>query len=241
MRRTFRMLGFCAIVAAAAAAIEAQTPATPAAAPAAGPAEKALEAYLLKYLPWDPELKLTIARTNEKSVPGFHAYKATRTGRYKKLDGDKIVFVSDDGKWFFAGDTLPSKDPKPVRDSQDLAWLTTYLSGLFRTSAVATLSPERDRGALKAVAITIETGYVKVRLPGFITPDGKVFLQGNLFDYTQDPRAVRRRMIDLSANRAEGPADAKVMAVEYADMECGYCKFRGLQMDRLLQANTGII
>ena len=79
-----------------------------------------------------------------------------------------------------------------------------------------------------------------MRLPGFITPDGKVFLQGNLFDYTQDPRAERRRMIDLSANRAEGPADAKVMAVEYADMECGYCKFRGQQMDRLLEANPGI-
>jgi protein-disulfide isomerase len=48
-------------------------------------------------------------------------------------------------------------------------------------------------------------------------------------------------MIDLSANRAEGPADAKVTAVEYADMECGHCKFRGLQMDRLLEANTGIV
>jgi protein-disulfide isomerase len=237
------LLGFCAVLAAAAAATRAQTPAAPAAGTnaAAGPAEKALEAYLEKYLPWDPELKLTIARTNEKAVPGFHAYKATRTGRYPKLNGDRIVYVSDDGKWFFAGDTLPSKDPKPVRDSQDLAWLSTYLSGLFRTSAVATLSPERDRGALKAVAITIETGYVRVRLPGFITPDGKVFLQGNLFDYTQDPRAERRRMIDLSTNRAEGPADAKVAAVEYADMECGYCKFRGLQMDRLLQANTGIV
>src|SRR5262245_23073246 len=126
MRRTTRVLGFCAVLAAA-AAMEAQTPpAATAAAPAMGPAEKTLEAYLQKYLPWDPDLKLTIARTNEKSVPGFHAYKATRTGRYKKLDGDKIVFVSDDGKWFFAGDTLPNKDPKPVRDSQDLAWLSTY-------------------------------------------------------------------------------------------------------------------
>jgi protein-disulfide isomerase len=29
--------------------------------------------------------------------------------------------------------------------------------------------------------------------------------------------------------------------VEFADMECGYCKLRGLQMDRLLEANAGIV
>jgi protein-disulfide isomerase len=48
-------------------------------------------------------------------------------------------------------------------------------------------------------------------------------------------------MIDLSAARASGPADAKVSVVEYADMACGYCKFRGQQMDRLLEANAGIV
>jgi protein-disulfide isomerase len=48
-------------------------------------------------------------------------------------------------------------------------------------------------------------------------------------------------MIDLSANRAQGPASAKVTVVEYADMECGYCKFRGTQMDRLLETNGNAV
>jgi len=51
----------------------------------------------------------------------------------------------------------------------------------------------------------------------------------------------RRHRIDLSANRASGPAAAAVQVVEYADMECSYCKFRGLQMDHLLEANAGIV
>jgi protein-disulfide isomerase len=29
--------------------------------------------------------------------------------------------------------------------------------------------------------------------------------------------------------------------VEYADMECGYCKFRGRHLDKLLAANQGIV
>jgi protein-disulfide isomerase len=78
-------------------------------------------------------------------------------------------------------------------------------------------------------------------MPGFVTPDGKMYLQGTLWDFRMDPRAERRRRIDLSANRATGPADASVNMVEYADMECGYCKYRGLQMDRLLAANAGIV
>jgi protein-disulfide isomerase len=202
--------------------------------------EKALEAYLTRYLPFDPELRLKVAPTTEKTLPGFRAFKSTRTGRYAKLNGDKVVFVSDDGKWFFGGDVLPNKDPRPVRTSDDLNWLSSYLSNLFRTSVRAALAPERDRGGLKGILISVETGFGRVRLPGYSTADGRFVLQGSLSDFTQDPRAERRRSIDLTANRAQGPADARVQMVEYADMECGYCKFRGQQMDRLLEANPGI-
>jgi len=230
----------CALLAGTAVSTT-QTPAgSPAAAPA-GPTEKALEAYLIRYLPFDPETKITVSRTTEKSVPGFQAYKAHRTGRYAKLAGDRVVFLSNDGKWFFAGDTLPNREPRPVQSNADLYWLSSYLSNLFHTPAAAALAPERDKAGLKGVLIGIQTGYGVVRIPGYATPDGRVFLQGTLYDFAEDPRAERRRGIDLSVGRVSGPADAKVNVVEYADMECGYCKFRGLQMDRLLETNAGIV
>ena len=242
MKSRTTVLGLCALLSGMYAA--GQTPAAPPAnAPVAAPSnatDKALEAYLLKYLPFDPETRLTISRTNEKSVPGYRAYKAHRTGRYAKLNGDRVVFVSEDGKWFFAGDTLPNRDPRPVRSSDDLGWLSTYLTNLFHTPAIAALAPERDKAGLKGVLVSCQTGYGRVRLAGYVTPDGRAFLQGTLFDYAEDPRAERRRMIDLSAGRVSGPADARVNIVEYADMECGYCKFRGQQMDRLLEANAGM-
>jgi hypothetical protein len=152
-----------------------------------------------------------------------------------------VVFVSEDGKWFFAGDKVANTDPGAVRGPSDLSWLESKFSNLFRNKVRASLVPERDAGGLKGVALTLETGYFSVRLPGYVSVDGRTFLQGTLWDFRMDPRAERRHRIDLSTNRASGPAAAAVQVVEYADMECSYCKFRGLQMDRLLEANAGIV
>jgi protein-disulfide isomerase len=245
MKQAATVLGLLAILSSGLGALQAPAPSPPAApskaAPAAGGVEKALEAYLEKYLPFDLDSKITVTASNEKPVPGFRVYKAHRTGRYAKLNADKVVYVSEDGKWFFAGDVLPNKDPRPVRSSDDLAWLSSYLTNLFRTPTKAALAPERDRANLKGVVVWTETGYGRARLPGYVSADGRAFLQGTIFDFTEDPRAERRRMIDLTTGRASGPADAKVAVVEYADMECGYCKYRGLQMDKLLEENTGIV
>ncbi len=207
--------------------------------PAAG-IEKQLEVYAARFLPYDPETKVTVTRSTE-TLPGFVAYKVKRTGRYEKLKMEKVFYVSDDGKWVFAGDTIPNPSPRPVRSTHDLAWLDEKLSKVFRASVHAVLTPDRDAAGLKGAALALETGYGISRMPGYVTPDGKSFLQGTLWDFRMDPRAERRRRIDLSANRATGPANATVNIVEYADMECGYCKFRGQQMDRLLATNAGII
>lgn len=202
--------------------------------------EKQLEVYAARFLPYDPETKVTVSRSTEV-LPGFMAFKVKRTGRYEKLKVERIVFVSNDGKWFFAGDTLANTAPRPVRGLQDIAWIDEKLGAVFRSPVHAILTPERDVEGLKGVAIVLQTGYGPTRMPGYVSADGKLFLQGTLWDFRMDPRAERRRRIDLSANRASGPADATVNVVEYADMECGYCKFRGLQMDRLLAANAGIV
>jgi len=204
------------------------------------PVEKTLEIYAERFLPFDPESKITVTRSTE-SLAGFRAFHVKRKGRYEKLNTEKTVYVSEDGKWFFAGDTTENSAPRPVRSAADLEWLNEKLTKLFRTSVRSLLVPERDAGGLKGVTLVVETGYGGVRLPGYVTADGKTFLQGTVWDFRMDPREERRRRIDLSAGRATGPADATVNVVEYADMECPYCKFRGLQMDRLLETNTGIV
>jgi protein-disulfide isomerase len=221
-----------------------QTPAagkSPARAKAeSGTIEQRLEVYAARFLPFDPETRVTVQKASEK-IPGFDAFRVQRKGHYEKLNVDKVVYVSTDGHWFFAGDVVPNPTPRPVSGTADLEWISTKFTNLFRLRVRAQLTPERDAAGWKGVAIACDTGYFPARMPGYVSPDGKFFLQGTFWDFQMDPRAERRRRIDLSANRVTGPADAAVQLVEYADLECAYCKFRGIQLDRLLEANTGVV
>ena len=202
--------------------------------------EKRIAQFVNLYLPWQPDSNVAVVKATAK-LPGFTAWTANRTGRYETLKAQADVFVSNDGKWFYEGDSFLNPSPRPVRSASDLDWVTSRYAKLLRSSVRGELVPARDAAGLKGVAILLETGYGPVRFPGLVTPDGSAFLRGTLWDFQGDPRAERRRRIDVTAQRAQGSADAPVTIVEYADMECGYCKFRGKQLDRLLAANQGIV
>jgi len=191
------------------------------------------------YLPWDPDSKVTVQQATLK-LAGFTSWRVQRTGRYETLKAEAVVFVSNDGKWFFEGDSFLNPNPKPVRSEADLGWITSKYAQLLGSNVRAQLVPERDAAGLKGMSVILETGFVPVRSPGLVTSDGSVYLAGALWDFQADPRAERRRRIDLTAQRASGPADAAVTIVEYADMECPYCRFRGRHLDKLLAANAGI-
>jgi len=209
-----------------------------AAAPAGG-IEARLNTYLVQYLPFDPGSKVTVEKASER-LPGFQGYKIKRTGKYAKLNVDKTVYVSDDGKWFFDGDAVSNPNPAPVRSEADLAWMDARASALYRTKAKATLVPSQDAAGLKAVSVAIESGLGPMRMPGYVTPDGTKYFAGSLWDFQADPREERKKRIDLSQNRFEGKPNGTITMVEYADMECGYCRYRGLQMDQLLAANPNL-
>jgi hypothetical protein len=240
-RRIFgAALAALALGALAASPARKSAPATPSAAKPAAGLETQLQTYAAHFLPFDPESRVTVEKSNER-LPGMQGYKVRRKGRYEKLNVDRVYYVSDDGKWFFGGDSVTNPSPRPVRSAADLAWVAEKYTAIFQTKVTPQLTPERDAGAYKGAAIGIETGYGRVRMPGYASADGKAFLQGVFWDFRMDPREERRRRIDLSVNRASGRPDAAVQLVEYADMECGYCKMRGLQLDRLLEANAGIV
>ena len=199
--------------------------------------EARLTTYLGNFLPYDPGSKITLEKAPDR-IPGFQSYKVKRTGKYPKLAIDKTVHVTDDGKWFFDGEAMTNPAPTPVQRDADLAWLEARVAALYRSRVKALLTPEKDTAGLKGVAMAVESGFGPVRIPGYVSPDGARYLAGNLWDFSMDPREERKRRMDLSVPRFQGRPDAAVTIVEYADMECGYCRYRGLQMDALLDANA---
>lgn len=216
-------------------------PAASPAAPAAGAGlEKQIGEFVALYLPWDPETRVTVEQSPLK-LPGFSAWHVVRSGRYQSLKADAVVFVSNDRKWFFEGDSFLNQRPQPVRTDADVNWVTARYADLLHAKVTAQLVPSADAAGLKGIAVVLESGFGPVRVPGHVSADGSVFLAGTLWDFQGDPRAERRRKIDLTAQRASGPADAPVTIVEYADMECQYCRFRGRHLDKLLAANVGIV
>ena len=212
---------------------------TRAQAPPAG-VEARLSGYMANFLPFDPATRITVEKASER-LPGFQGYKVKRTGKYPKLALEKVVYVSEDGKWFFDGESVSNPNPRPVQTAADLAWLETRTQQLYRARVKAFLVPERDAAGFKSVALAVESGFGPMRVPGYVTPDGSRYLGGTLWDFQLDPREERRRRIDLSQGRFEGKPDGAVTIVEYADMECGYCRFRGTQLDTLLQVNAATL
>jgi protein-disulfide isomerase len=207
-------------------------------APAAG-VEARLPGYMNNFLPWDPASKVTVEKAADR-FPGFQGYKIKRTGKYPKLNMDLTVFVSDDGKWFFDGDPIANPNPRPVRSDADLAWIEARTSQLYRTRVKATLTPDRDAAGLKGVVLAIDSGFLPMHVPGYVTIDGTKFLSGSLYDFQMDPREERKKRIDLSQGRFEGKPNGSIIMVEYADMQCPYCRYRGMQMDQLLEANPNL-
>jgi protein-disulfide isomerase len=63
-----------------------------------------------------------------------------------------------------------------------------------------------------------ETGEV------YVSKDGKALLRGEVFDMSADPFAANRAKIHLDGSPTKGPADARVIVVEFADFECPHCR-----------------
>jgi protein-disulfide isomerase len=58
----------------------------------------------------------------------------------------------------------------------------------------------------------------------FVSDDGRYLLQGDLSDMQADPFAKNRAGMDLAAAPSRGPANAKIVAVEYGDFQCPSCR-----------------
>ena len=66
----------------------------------------------------------------------------------------------------------------------------------------------------------------------YVSKDGRFLIRAELEDMNSDPLAEIRKKINLEDSPSQGPSNAKVELVEYADFECPSCR----QLDTILRA-----
>ena len=65
----------------------------------------------------------------------------------------------------------------------------------------------------------------------YISKDGRHLIRGDVLDTTEDPFAENRRKISLDGSPSIGPANARVVVVEFSDFQCPHCR----QLDQTLR------
>ncbi len=68
----------------------------------------------------------------------------------------------------------------------------------------------------------------------YVTKNGRYMFRGEIQDMNSDPLAGTRQQLHLEGYPSEGPADAKVVLVEFADFECPVCRELDQHLRQLL-------
>jgi protein-disulfide isomerase len=214
-------------------------PAAAAAAAAGNGLTASVERFTADYVPWEPDSRVTASANPAEDLTGFHAYQIQRKGKYDKLDLKLTEYVSADGDWIFTGIVVRNSQAQDktatIHTDRDVEGVADYFAQLFRAKAHSKLDPANDRAGLKAVLVTLNTGFFDEPVHVYVEPDGSALLIGQLWKLHESPVAQRLAILDTAGSPAEGAANPEVTAIEFADMECPFCKKRGIEMDRLME------
>src|SRR5580700_8464926 len=117
--------------------------------------------------------------------------------------------------------------PKRIEDylRKYYAWGPNY------TVKVGTPKPS-PIGDLYEVPVEVSTEGGSDSAIVYVSKDGHYMVRGDMQDLGADPLAENMSKLNLQGSASKGPADAKVVLVEFGDLECPVCR----QLDYVLRA-----
>lgn len=84
-------------------------------------------------------------------------------------------------------------------------------------------APSPVEGFQQVPVEVVAAGQVN-ELVFYVSRDGRHIFRGELFELAADPFAATRDRISLEGAPSKGPADARVVVVEFSDFECPSCR-----------------
>lgn len=133
---------------------------------------------------------------------------------------------------------VASANPQPANVLPTQETAQAFLDRMFGYNeniklSVASIRPTEVVGVSEIFAI-VNTPQGQQSLRFYVLPDGKHAIIGDMGPFGADPYADQRAMLAAeSFGPFKGPKDAKVVAVEFADLQCPACKVAQPVMEKL--------
>ena len=179
--------------------------------------------YIRERFGVSPTVKLTLDNWHSSAaVPGFD--EATVSVSDGKNQRSQTILVSDDSRFLITvtGNIidLPQNSTaemtQRLRENFKIPATTKVSIGVFKRSA----SPEFEQAVL---TMDDPARPPKQERTLLITRDRKHLVLSEIYNLGVDPRLVALRSLSLHDEPSQGPADAPVTLVEFADLECPMC------------------
>lgn len=155
-----------------------------------------------------------------EAAPHAGYYRTLVTIEDGKEKKTSMVSVSEDGHYLILSDFLPI-------GANSRAGIVKQLTDLYKIPSniklsVGPYSASPFPGFLKTT-ITANNNGKENKQVYYLTSDRRFLVVGGIFNMRIDPVERARKMIKLTDQPSEGPANAPVTVVEYADLECPMC------------------
>jgi protein-disulfide isomerase len=193
--------------------------------PAGSPVSGAVADKVLQYI----RSRFGVADTSKLSLGPMHPSALAP-------DFNEGAVTVDDGKASHAQPVLVSKDsrflvlvgPNVVDLPQDTpAEMLQRIREAFKSPPTLRLSlgPFRPSPApdFREGTLVMDDGRAKRDRTVLLTRDGKHLILSEVYNLGIDPRQVALRTISVQGEPSQGPANAPVTIVEYADLQCPTC------------------
>jgi protein-disulfide isomerase len=164
------------------------------------------------------EVQLTIGPLQKTYAPDF--WEANVLVDDGKKKAEQQILISKDSRYLIVGGSIDlnqNSDKEMIQRIRELYKVPDSVKltmGSFHHST----SPDFQEGSL-----TADDGKTKQPRPVLLSQDGKHLILSEVFDLGVDLQKQALRILSTRNAPAQGPANAPVTIVEFADLQCPMC------------------